>query len=255
MEKNVFKSLIKEIRNGITTNKKILLQAINQEFSKGNSIKIDKIINILEDFNKALENNFNQENNNIAVCYTGKPEITITYILDSILYNNKLTLCISENKIINEVLVSIILESMKKCGIKNQWINYNSNYNEIYLRDNEKVFNKIVYVGDYFEYEKFKYFFKSKVEYNNYGYIKLYIDKYKHQEEYKKIMKYTYIENIFLEIYDDIQDLIRESKEEDFTILYLDDFKMMNKVQKELISKEVLINTFPYEEYKFKVNR
>lgn len=255
MEKNVFKSLIKEIRNGITTNKKILLQAINQEFSKGNSIKIDKIINILEDFNNALENNFNQENNNIAVCYTGKPEITITYILDSILYNNKLTLCISENKIINEVLVSIILESMKKCGIKNQWINYNSNYNEIYLRDNEKVFNKIVYVGDYFEYEKFKYFFKSKVEYNNYGYIKLYIDKYKHQEEYKKIMKYTYIENIFLEIYDDIQDLIRESKEEDFTILYLDDFKMMNKVQKELISKEVLINTFPYEEYKFKVNR
>lgn len=255
MEKTEFKKFLKEINNGISLNKRIIDQAINEELSKGNSINLDKIKQIIKDFEIISEQEHKPENKSIAVSYSGKPEITLTYILDSIIYNNKITLCITENKIINEVLVSIILESMKNCKIKNQWINYNFNYNEIYLRDNEKYFHKIVYIGDYFEYERFKEFFKKKVEYNNYGYIKLFMDKSKYKEEYKKIMKYTYVENIYLEVYDEIQECIFESKEEDFTVLFVDDFKLINMLQKELKAKEVLINTFPYDEYKFKVNR
>lgn len=255
MENTEFKKLLKEIENGIDKNQKVIDQAINEELSKGNSVNIGKVKDILKDFELISDDVHNLENKSIAVSYSGKPEITVTYILDSIIYNNKVTLCITENKVINEILVTIILESMRNCKIKNQWINYKPNYNEIYLRDNERYFNKIVYIGDYFEYERFKYFFKKQVEYNNYGYIKLFMDKSKYKEEYKKIMKYTYVENIYLEVYDDIQECISESKETDFIILYVDDFKIVNQLQKELKAKEVLINTFPFDEYKFKVNR
>lgn len=255
MESVELKKLLEEINGGIKKNKKILDEAIKEELSKGNSVHIDKLKEILKNFEKISEEVHKPENKSIAVCYSGKPEITITYIIDSIIYNNKITLCISGNKVINEILITIILESMRNCKIRNQWINYKPNYNEIYLRDNEKYFNKIVYIGDYFEFERFKTFFKKKVEYNNYGYIKLFMDKSKYKEEYKKIMKYAYIENIYVEIYDDIQECILESKPTDFTIIYVDDFKIVNQLQKELKSKEVLINTFPFDEYKFKVNR
>ena len=255
MESVEFKKLLEKINSGIKKNKNVLDEAINEELSKGNSVNIDKIKEILKDFEEISEKEHNFENKSVAVCCSGKPEITITYILDSIIYNNKITLCISGNKVINEILITIILESMRECKIKNQWINYKSNYNEIYLRDNERYFNKIVYIGDYFEYERFNSFFKKQVEYNNYGYIKLFMDKSKYKEEYKKIMKYAYIENIYVEIYDDIQECILESKPTDFTIIYVDDFKIVNQLQKELKSKEVLINTFPFDEYKFKVNR
>ena len=184
MEKVVFNNLLKEINKGLKLNKKIIDQALNKEMSKGNTVRLERITNILKDFENIEGKN---EAQSIAVCYSGAPEITVTYILDSILYNNKITLCVNEYKIINEVLITIIVESMKKLNIKNLWINYSSSYNEIYLRDNEKNFDKIVYIGDYFEYERFKYFFKKDVEYNNYGYIKLFMDKSKFKNEYKEI--------------------------------------------------------------------
>lgn len=252
MEKVVFNNLLKEINNGLKLNKKIIDQALNKEMSKGNTVRLERITNILKDFENIDGKN---EAQSIAVCYSGAPEITITYILDSILYNNKITLCVNEYKIINEVLITIIVESMKKLNIKNLWINYSSSYNEIYLRDNEKNFDNIVFIGDFFEYEKFKYFFKTNVEYNNYGYIKIFMDKSKYKNEYKEIMKYAYIENIYLEIYDDIQEFIDESKKEDFAIAYIDDFKVINKLQKEIKSGELLINNFPFDAYKFKIIR
>lgn len=253
MEISEFEKLLNEIIDGIKCNKRTIEQAINEELSKGNFIKTEKIIEIIEEYKK--ENEHKQENEKIAVCFDGKPEITITYILDSIIYNNNVTLCINGNKIINKVLINIILESFINCKIKNKWINYDSNFNEIYLKDNEKYFDKIVYIGDFFEYERFKSFFKKEVEYNNYGYIKLFMDKSKYKEEYNKIMKYTYVENIYLEVYNDIQDFINESKKEDFAIVYVDDFKLVNQIQKELKAEELLVNNFPYENYKFKIKR
>ena len=138
--------------------------------------------------------------------------------------------------------------------MKNQWVDYDSNYNEIFLRDNENEFDKIIYIGDYFEYERFKSFFKKKVKYNNYGYIKLFMDKTKYSEEYKKIVNFTYLENISLELYDDVDDFINESREEDFAVIFAD-FQLINKIQKGLRAEEILFNTFPYDSYKFKIER
>lgn len=252
MENTVFKSLLKEIKNGIKTNKNVLDKAIQEAMSKGEFISIDKLVDLIDSYADVQVDV--PEGKNIAVTYTGKPEITLTYMLDSILYNNRVTLCTNGNKAITEILYTILNEGFVNLKIKNQWVEYDSNYNEIFLKENQNKFDKIVYIGDYFEYERFKVFFKKQVEYNNYGYIKLFIDKVKYSEEYKKIIKYTYVENIALEVYDDIDDFIRESREEDFAVIFAD-FQAINKIQKELKAEEILFNTFPYDSYKFKIER
>lgn len=256
MEKVEFRVLLKEIERQLNENAEGIQSVINKEMSKGNITNLNNVDKVLEEFKKIYDNEIIPENKSIAVSFFGKPEITMTYILDSIVYNNKITLCITGNNLINEVIINVILESMRNCHIRNQWINYNFNYNEIYLKDNQKYFNKLVFIGDYLEFKRFKDLFKrKKVEYNNYGSIKLFIDQINNRLTFSKINKYCFTNNIALEVYDDIDDFILECKPEDFAILYVSDFNMINKVQKELKAKEVLVNDFPFDEYKFKVNR
>ncbi len=252
MEKTLFRNLLKEIKEGIKINKNVFDKVIQEEMNNGEFIKIDKILEVINSYENIQVGI--SENKKIAVLYTGKPEITLTYMLDSILYNNSIVLCADRNKPITEILYTILNESLVNLKIKNQWVDYSSNYNENFLIDNEDKFDKIVYIGDYFEYEKFKSFFTKEVEYNNYGYIKLFINKVKYQEEYKKIVKYTYIENIDLEIYDDLDDFINESREIDFAVVFADS-QIINKLQSSLKAKRILINTFPYDSYKFKIER
>lgn len=252
MDKAQFNSLLKEIKDGIKLNKKIIDTAVKEELSKGVNINVESILGVINSFENIEIPK--PENKTFAVTYSGKPEITITYMLDSILYNNKVTLCANGINSVNEVLYAIFKESLNGAKIRNQWVEYSSNYNEIFLRDNQDKFEKLIYIGDYFEYEKFKYFFKKDVEYNNYGHIKLFMDKTKYKDEYKKIFKFSYMENISLEIYDDIDDFISESREEDFAVIFAD-FQIINKIQKTLRANEILVNTFPYDSYKFKIER
>ncbi len=253
MDKITFTNLLKEIGDGLRQNKALIDKTLNEEYSKGAPVAFSKIENIVKDFQNI--DSFKSEGKKIAICYDGRPEITLTYILDSIVFNNNITYCINGNKKINNVLIDIVQDSFLNCRIKNEWISYDEKYNEIYLRDTEKYFDKLVYIGDYFEYERFCSFFKKPVEYNNYGYIKLYIDKKKHSDIYRKIMEYAYKENIYLEYYNDVRDFILESKKSDCAVLYLDDPNLLNKAQKMIKAGELIINNFPFDEYKFKVLR
>lgn len=252
MENTIFRNLLREFKVGIKSNKKTLDKLIQEAMSKGEVIEVNKIIDLVSSYENIQVDK--PEGKKLAVTYSGKPEITVNYMLDSVLYNNRVTLCANNNKPITEILYTIFNESLINLKIRNQWVDYNSNYNEIFLRDNENKFDKIIYIGDFFEYERFKGFFKKEVEYNNYGYIKLFLDKAKYPEEYKKIIKFTYAENIALEVYDDVEDFINESRPEDFAVVFAD-FQLINKLQKELKAEEILFNTFPYDSYKFKIER
>ena len=68
-------------------------------------------------------------------------------------------------------------------------------------------------------------------------------------------MDYAYKENIYIEYYNDVRDFILESKKTDCAVLYLDDPNLLNKAQKMVKAGELIINNFPFDEYKFKVLR
>mgnify|MGYP003318940448 CR=1 FL=1 len=55
--------------------------------------------------------------------------------------------------------------------------------------------------------------------------------------------------------YDDFDDFIYESKKTDYSVVYVDDAKMINRIQKDLKSGEVIMNDFPFDTYKFKISK
>jgi len=248
-----FKIVTKEIENYISRNRRVIEDAINEEQSKGNSVNLNKVLNIIRKF-ETINLNVKEEGQKIAVCYTGNPEITITYILDSILYNNNVTLCISDNQKFNDVLIKIITDCIRGLKRANEWINYNENYTEIYIRDNLKHIDKIVYVGDFFEYQRLKNFLKTDVEYNNYGYIKIFINRAQYESEYYDIVMYCRKSNLTLEVYEDIDDFISESKDTDYSVVF-GNTNELNRIKRELRCGEMLINAFPYNAYEFRINR
>lgn len=251
MEKSEFKKLLKEVKYTLKMNNRLVERALFEESSKGNSTNLKKIMDIIDEYEKIEE--YNEENKKLAVYYAGNPEITVTYMLDSIIYNNNITLCTQENKTINTLLSDFVKDALVNCKIKNTWIDYNPKYNEVYLKDNCSKFDKMIYIGDYFEYERFKSFMNTDVEYNNFGTMKLFIDQSKYRDEYQKIMNYSAKENIFLEVYNDEQEFITESKPENFSVVF-GDIQTLNNVKREL-KGEMLFNAFPFDNYKFKINR
>lgn len=250
MEKAEFKNLLGIFRENLKNNKKNFDTALKEDMSKGNYWNFKKISKIIDEYE--IIDRTMDEKKSIAVSYLGNPEITVTYILDAILYNNKVTLCINEHKKLNSLVIKILVDSLKTLKMKNQWINYSENYNEIYLKDNEKFFHKVVFIGDYYEYQQFKNFFKKDVVYNNYGYMKIFMDKNKFAKDYKKMTEFALKENISLEVYDDPDDFVSESREEDNSIIF-GELQEINKIKKGLKAGQLQFNNFPYDSYKFEI--
>lgn len=60
MEKSEFKSLLKEIRSELNMNKNMLDKVLNEEMCRGNSINLQKIANIIREYENFED--FSQEN-------------------------------------------------------------------------------------------------------------------------------------------------------------------------------------------------
>ena len=245
--------LLKEILEGFNDNKTIINQAIEKEYEDGNYIVFDNLKEVINRFiSEVMDDEIKSQNQKRAIYCDGNPEIVLNAILHSIMYDNNIVIICDGYKIINEVINSIINESIKMLNLKNNWIDYNSKYNEAFIKENQNKFSEIIFVGDYFEFENFKYGVKTKLIYNNFGYIKLYIDKSIFLNDYKEIMKYAYIHNIYIDIYNDLDDFLNEAKNEDFGIAFVDD-ENIEKCKNSNFGK-LFINENPLNNYKFKMN-
>ena len=252
MDTQMIKKMLKEINKGFIYNKKIIFKAIENEFEEGYTFDYDTLISILYKYEKLVENDIKHELKRKAVVCSGNPEITLTVMLDAISYNNNVVISCSGYKIINEVMYTIISESIKELNLKNNWIDYNETYNELYIKNNQKKYDEILFVGDYFEFKNFKYYINTKLQYNNFEYIKLYLNKNKNLNEYKTIMKYAYIKNIYVEVYEDLEEFIIDSTENDFGVAYVSE-EEITKLKGKSKFKDLLINEYPFTNYRFKL--
>ena len=253
MEKTRKLKLLKEILEGFNDNKTIINQAIDNEYDNGNFIELENLKKIINKYTlKIIENDIENQNKKRAIVCDGNPEIVLNAMLHSIVFENNIVIICNGYKIINEVINSIFNESIKMQNLKNIWIDYNNKYDEAFIINNQNSFEEIIYVGDYFEFENFKYGVKTKLIYNNFGYIKLYIDKSKNLNEYKEIMKYAYIHNIYIDIYNNLDDFLSEARSGDFGIAFVDN----ENIEKCKNSKfgNLCINKIPFEKYEFKMS-
>ena len=253
MKENEYEKVIKECIKGVQDNKEIIKKAIKVELNEyGHDIKFDNILKILEESNKI--ENIKLEAQKIAVEYNGNIEITIKMILAALKNDFKIDLFAESYNIINQTIITLILECMKNCKIENQYINYDEENHNNELIKNQNNYDKIIYIGDYFEYTKFAYFIKQKVYYENFGYIKALIDPIKFKEEYKRLSKECYMRNIFIDFYEDIEEFLEEAKVEDTVIVYTNSEKDKEQVAARLPMKDIYFNEFDFEKYNFKIN-
>ena len=212
MEIKLFKKILSELKKNLSFNKNYIDKALYEDFSKKMPVNFKKIFSYIDKYE--AQNIFPEENKNVAYMYNGLPEVTIELILDSIVHNNRTTFFITSHKELNRLIIESAIEAILNCHIQNTWLDFEIDYNEIYLKDNASLYQEISFIGDYFEHEKIEQMIGKKVKYYNYGNIKLYIDMSEYEEELKTINDYCYKNAIALETFDDIEDFINSVKEE-----------------------------------------
>lgn len=232
--------------NEINSNKKTINDAISEESEKyGKTINISSLIQMIS------ESIIPEENiNSMAIKYNGHPEVTVYMLLYSVTNDCKVGLYYDSYNIINIVLISIFENILKELNVykRIRYIEENSQNKLIEEQDNYK---KILFVGDCFEYENLQYFIRKKMAYNSFGFVKMFIDTEKFKKEYIEILKYSYINNIYVEIYDDFKDLINNIRNEDYVLVYTTDEEIKNICYKYY---NIILNKNSFNSYHFKYN-
>lgn len=244
-----------------------VIYKILQEFKQNESIIIDAFKTELQDYGHKIDikglKEILQENiiqvesikgSKIALYYSGNVNITLYFILFAFKNNLTVTLFNERYNIFNSCIITIIEEILKELKLDNTYFKYNEKYNEKFLIDNQNEYDKIVFIGDYFEYKNLKYYIKNQMIYNNFGFIKGFIDKERFFDEYQKIMKYCYIHNIDMDFYTDENEFIEEISTEDKIVIFYDDKLKIEEIKSKISSKDVLYNEFPYDNYKLNMD-
>ena len=252
MENKEFKSFLNTLKQNIKLNKNMIDKALYEDYSKKMPINFDKIYSYIEKYENSIESV--DEGKNIAVVYNGLPEVTVELTLDSMVHGNRVTLFITNHKELNSVLIDCIINSIVDTRLNNKWIDFDIDYNEIYLKDNANKYQKIMFIGDYLECKRLENLIGRSMEYYNYGNIKLYIDMNEYMEEFRKISDYCFKNSISLETFDDIEYFISSVRKEDNAMIYAD-FNAINQINRIGNADEIRFNDFPYDDYKFEIRR
>lgn len=234
--------------NQIKENEKIVNEAIKKECGDYKDIiSIDKIQNEILYFEmpKLVDST-----ETIAIKYNGRYEITIYLLLYSTMSNKSIHLFYESYNIINTVLIEIYKNALKELKIESKIFNGNEN-NRAKLIKNQEQYDEITYVGDYFECESLQHFIKKDINYNNYGFFKVYIDLANFQKEYAEIMKYAYIHDVSIEKYETLEELEENVQECENIIVFTNDTKSIKKIK---AYKNLYLNENPFKHYKFKIN-
>lgn len=251
MDTNKFNKILKEIKSAFLLNKKILKDIINKELENGCIIDFDDCLNYIETITQdILEGKVKEEKDKkIAIVYNGNPEVTIKSIIISIYFNNKLSLYPESYNIFVAGIVELINQVLKDFDLKEKIMIIEENQEEdLIYKQNE--YSKIKYIGDYFECKNIEYYINREIEYNSFGFLKVYINRSKYKEEYKELMKYTYKRNISVEYFDDIEEILESVNKKD-TVLIYEEKENLEIIIKKIKTKNIYTKENFYEEYKF----
>lgn len=241
MIKNDFIKITNLIKKELLENK-VLKEAAIEEEKEGNLIDITSIIKQINyTQNKIIEKE--PEITSTALIYSGEPLVLTHFVLETIYNNSKLDLYNSSYNIFQASLLELVKNILNDFNMKVN-IQIIVDKQQQTLIQNQQNYNRIVYVGDYFNYEKLKYYIKNPITYYSYGHIKIYVDKTKDNEKYVDLIKYAYIHNIEIESYENIDDLINDLNEKEEYMIISDESKLENikKLEKLENNKNKLID-------------
>lgn len=227
---------------------------IKEYEQKRNLIDFDDINRILFYEFADIETNINLDSKRICVVCSGAPDISLQIMLAALKNNIRVKFVALNYHDINNFFFEIYSDIMRDLKIPNTNFYYSEKWLEQDAMEKGKGFDKIVYIGNYFDYENFVYFAENKnVLFWNNNNIKVLMSREKNKEAYKEIIKFSYSNNIEIEVYEDEEEFLEELQEGEYALIYTEPENEARYVTS-LKARIIRFNEFNIQNFKFKVN-
>ena len=253
MTDSEYKAIVQRLVDAIIRSKYILHEAVQAELAENlNQINFENVVKIISRYGE-IKHNKELNGKHIAIICKGNPEMTIQILLAALRNNIHIKLVTLNYHIINNCIFTLFYEIMQDIKLPNVYLNYNENYLEEDIIEKNSNFDKIIYIGDYFDYQNFEYFYSNEnLVFWNDNNIKVLMSKSEHKEEYKEMVKFAYTNNLELEVYEEEEDFFEEVNDGEFAIIYTDENE--EKFLEKINPRIVRFNEFNFDDFKFKVN-
>lgn len=264
--KKDIEKIINEFENEFDKNIMDILDAINKDYKKYN-LKIsteelrEQIKEIKEQpiyITETVETNCIVDGiGNVVTIYNGKPNITLSMILNAIKTHNRMLLCADNKFETSEIIVRIMKNVLKNNNQSEFIIDVNDGYQEVF--SNQEYIDKIIFIGSKYDYNNIRKRVYVDTEYNGYGYITLFYDNDDCITSVQNMKMYALNNLIELEIYHgEIQEDIEKInylKLNDTVVIYSKDKNSIIKWIVEIKANKIYVNKNPLAKYKFEISQ
>ncbi len=258
------KRILTNILEDIDKNKQTLEQAIIADKNIGYTENLQQIKETIKNYinyNPILKLNDIKTQRmdgigNVAVVYDGNVSVTIESIIKILYTHNNIVLFPNLRLAINECLLVIIKEVIKANSYSVN-IEICNNIDELY--NNQELYDIAIFVGDKYEYKKFKNRFFKDIIYNEYGFVSIYADDVEFKNALIEIDKYVYVNNFFVDYYNDKDILetvkkINEITSNNTVAIFTKDLKKIAEFIYKVKANKIYVNKNPFENYKFELD-
>ncbi len=193
----------------------------------------------------------------IVAIYNGDPAITMKLLLNAIKTHNRMILCVENEFETSKLIVNILKDVLNNNGFSTEIINIVNGYDEIY--DYQEYIDKVIYIGNKYDYINVRKRLYVETEYNAYGYISVFYD----NDEYKSLIEdmkmYSLSNFIDMDIYDgDINvaiEKINYLKLNQTVAIFSKDKNNIIKATLNIKADNIFINKNPLDHYKFNISQ
>lgn len=194
---------------------------------------------------------------NIVAIFNGKPNITLSMILNAIKTHNRMLLCADNKFETSEIIVRIMKNVLKNNNQSELIIDINEGYQEVF--SSQEYIDKIIFIGSKYEYNNIRKKLYVDIEHNGYGYITLFYDNDDCITSIQNMKMYALNNLIELEIYhgeiqEDIE-RINYLKLNDTVVIYSKDKNSIIKWIVEIKAEKIYVNKNPLAKYKFEISQ
>lgn len=255
LNSNNIKSIITQFNKTLDSNSSILSTAISNDYKFNRyKISITEIHNIISCNNKC---NIPLSCKNIAVRYNGNPYVTLNLILLSLQYNFNILFLPTQKYSVNDIFIKIFNDILKNMRLyKSIELSKEIFDEEIYMSQDK--FDEIIYIGNIYNYNRFKEKIHIPIIYNGFGTLEVYVDdETNFSKQLHNLNKYIFDNNIDIHYFHSNQlkkAILFENtyKNRYCFIIYSKDLEKAEKIASLINAKFIYINP-EIIEYNFKL--
>lgn len=264
--KKDIEKIINDFENEFEKNIMDVLDAINKDYKKYNlKISTEELREQIQEIKQqpiyiteTVETNCIVDGiGTIVTIFNGKPNITLSMILNAIKTHNRMLLCADNKFETSEIIVRIMKNVLKNNNQSELIIDVNEGYQEVF--SSQEYIDKIIFIGSKYDYNNIRKKLYVDIEYNGYGYITLFYDNDDCITSIQNMKMYALNNLIELEIYhgeiqEDIE-RINYLKLNDTVVIYSKDKNSIIKWIVEIKAEKIYVNKNPLAKYKFEISQ